>query len=165
MIDTTYSGLDITVWIDGEKTYRIQSITISRHKVGDKWLITGSMKLLVLNDGAGKLADHIEELKLSAANEYGQAIEVYTLQDINITGWSCEVSIDQIVTEESYDFVAQTFIPGKRLDLVPVGSGETIVAKGSLPKGLCDIAIALTEKTPGEQLRLITLREIFEEKP
>jgi hypothetical protein len=112
---TSFAGVDTRVRIDGMADGQIQAISFSRFKVDGEWHVAGTIIRLVLDEGCGRLPDKFNELQVVAANEYGQIAIVFGLKDVEIISCSSGISIDDIVMEEHYNYVAKEFIPGQRL--------------------------------------------------
>ncbi len=113
---TSFAGVDTRVRIDGETHGQIQAISFCRYKDTEgQWQVAGTIIRLVLDEGCGTLPEKFSELQVLATNEYGSSALAFGLKDIEIVSCSSGIGIDDIVVEETYNYVAKEFVPGRKL--------------------------------------------------
>jgi hypothetical protein len=129
---TSFSGVDQRIRIDGKTHGQIQAISFSRFKIDGVWHVAGTIIRLVLQEGCASLPEKFEELEVVAANEYGAVALIFGLKDVEIVTCSSGMSVDDMVIEETYNYVAKEFIPGrviKGVDFVNARTLKTVHTK------------------------------------
>jgi hypothetical protein len=116
---------------------------------------------LCLDDGVGRLPDEIGDIQLVAVNEYGAMTLLWGLKNVRIMACGSGISIDDMVIEEQYTYVAEEFIPGRKLKLqdFSVSRGSRTVHTKRVEindspekKAMIEEAVALTADEPSDLL-------------
>lgn len=162
---TSFSGVDQRVRIDGKTHGQIQAISFSRFKIDGQWHVAGTIIRLVLQEGCASLPDKMEELEVLAANEYGAVALIFGLKDIEIVTCSSGMSVDDMVIEETYNYVAKEFVPGrviKGVDFVNARTLKTVHTKhvpivdDKEKKALLSQALKVTASEPSDFMTELT---------
>jgi hypothetical protein len=163
---TSFSGVDQRVRIDGKTEGTIQAISFSRFKIDGVWHVAGTIIRLVLQEGCGLLPEKFDELEVVAANEYGAVTMIFGLKDVEIVTCSSGVSVDDMVIEETYNYVAKEFIPGRTIrsvDFVNARTSRTVHTKhvaivtDEEKKALLTQALKITETEPSDFMTELTV--------
>lgn len=162
---TSFAGVDTRIRIDGQTHGQIQAISFSRFKLDGEWHVAGTIIRLCLQDGCGSLPEKFDELEVLAANEYGACALIFALKDVEIVTCCSGVSVDDIVIEETYNYVAKEFVKGRAIGQADFTNARTLktvhtrhatIVDDEQKKALLDQALKVTATEPSDFMTELT---------